>query len=383
MGEIIFKDLNYIDDSIIKSLNDVAEEVMKQQKKYKISYDFIEKALLYYINNNDYKEMTMLSNVKPLKKWGIISLALDFFKSIDFEIYKKIKDIIFSQNSKIRINIYKLSETENLNERDCEFKEFKKYSKAPINYVKNNKDVIYLPLKVGWRYNKEESKLLEKDEGSIYDLYALVHELAHTLDIYLEYIINKDSFIISSDIYDARNNICSESIAIAFERLLTDYLLKKKIVNAKDIENILIQRKNDTLNKCYFTYTKLVLARKKQGNDIITKKDIEEIANNMGFNEKGKNELVDIVKSKLKENFLTDAGYALSGMLSPTIEKLVKQGEIEKVKECLETSRIGNFESSLEALGITLDANGLKKLQDNMLEQRFEFEKDKDKNERI
>lgn len=383
MGEIIFKDLNYIDDSVLKSLNDVAEEVIKQQKEYKISYDFIEKALLYYIKNNDYKEVTRLSNVKPLKKWEIISLALDFFKSIDFEIYKKIKDIIFSQNSKIRINIYKLSETENLNERDCEFKEFKKYSKAPTNYVKNNKDVIYLPLKVGWRYNKEESKLLEKDEGSIYDLYALVHELAHTLDIYLEYIINKDSFIISSDIYDARNNICSESIAIAFERLLTDYLLKKKIVNAKDIENILIQRKNDTLNKCYFTYTKLVLARKKQGNDIITKKDIEEIANNMGFNEKGKNELVDIVKSKLKENFLTDAGYALSGMLSPTIEKLVKQGEIEKVKECLETSRIGNFKSSLEALGITLDANGLKKLQDNMLEQRFEFEKDKDKNERI
>lgn len=382
MGEIIFKDLNYIDDSVLKNLNDVAEEVIKQQKEYKISYDFIEKALLYYIKNNDYKEVTRLSNVKPLKKWEIISLALDFFKSIDFEIYKKIKDIIFSQNSKIRINIYKLSGTEKLNERDCEFKEFKKYSKAPINYIKNNKDVIYVPLKVGWRYNKEESKLLGKDEGSIYSLYSLVHELAHTLDIYLEYIINKDNFIISSDIYDA-NDICSESIAISFERLLTDYLLKKKIVNAKDIENILIQRGNDTLNKCYFTYTKLILARKKQENDIIIKEDVEEIANSLGFGVKGKNNLVDIIIDKSEEDFLTDAGYALSGMLSPTIEKLVKQGEIEKVKECLETSRIGNFESSLEALGITLDANGLKKLQDNMLEQRFEFEKDKGKNERI
>lgn len=383
MEEIVFYDLNYIDDSIIRNLNDVAEEVAKQQENYKISYDFIEKAVLYYIKNNGYKEVTRLSKVKPLKKWEIISLALDFFESIDSEIYKKIKDIIFSQNSKIRINIYKLPETENISEQDCEFKEFKKYSKVPMNYIKNNRDVIYAPLKVGWRYNKDESKLLGKDEGTVYALYALVHELSHTLDIYLEYIIDKDNFIISSDIYNAKNDICSESIAIAFERLLTDYLLEKKIINTKDIENILIQRGNDTLNKCYFTYLKLALARKKQENDIITKKDVEEITNNMGFGIKGKNEVVDIIIGKAKEDFLTDAGYALSGMVSPTIEKLIKQGKIKKVKECLEASKIGDFKKSLGALGITLDAEGLKKLQDNMIEQRFEFEKDEDRNEQI
>lgn len=379
MKEIIFYDLNHIDDLIIKKIDDLAKIVMKQKENYEISYDFIEEALLHYIKNNDYRDTNKLSRVKPLKKWEIISLTLDFFKSIDSEIHKKIKDIIFSQNSKIRINIYKLPETENFSEQDCEFKEFKKYSKVPTNYIMNNRDIIYAPLKVGWRYNKEENKLLGKDEGTIYDLYALVHELSHTLDIYLEYIIDKNNFIISSDIYDSKNDICTESTAIAFERLLTAYLLGEKIINAKDVEDILIQRGNDTLNKCYFTYSKLVLARKKQENGIITKKDIEETATNMGFGVKAKNELVDIIISKSKENFLIDAGYAFSGVLSPTIEKLIKQGEIKKVKEYLEASKIGNFKNSLGALGITLDADGLKKLQDNMMEQRFEFEKDKDR----
>ena len=369
MKEIIFY------DSIIKNIDDLAENLIKQKENYKISYDFIEEALLFYINNNDYQEVNSLSKVKPLKKWEIISLTLDFFKSIDSEIYEKIKNVIFSQDPKIRMNIYKLSEIENFSEQDCEFKEFKKYSKNPENRRWHNKDMIYLPIKAGWNYNEEESKHLEKDEGTIYDLYVLVHEVSHALDMYLEYIINKNGIIIS-DVYDANNNLFTESTAIAFERALTDYLLEEKLININDIEEIFIRRKNYTLNKCYFTYSKLALARKKQENGIITKKDIEEIADNMGFGVKAKNELVDIIISKSKENFLIDAGYAFSGMISPTIEKLIKQGEIKKVKEYLEASKTGNFKKSLEALGITLDADGLKKLQNNMMEQRFEFEKD-------
>ena len=375
MGIIVFHDFNYIDDDIIKKVDKTAENVANKKAYYRIPYNFLERALLLYIKNHNYKDINNKAVVKTMKKWEIIKTALDFYKSIDIEIYEKIKNVVLNQNPKIRANIYKLSEIECFNQDDFEFREFKRYSKLPANHPISNKDMLYMPL--GDIKTYESNKQIKEDEGTIDDIYKIVHELGHVLDMYLDYIINAEDKIIS-DSYNPGNNLLTESTAIALERALTSYLLDKKLIDTKDAEQVVVERRNDTINKCYFTYTKLVLARKKQEKESIYKEDIDEIAEDMGFGIGAKNELVDIIIKKPEENFLVDARYALSGILSPTIEKLIYQGETDKIKKYLEESRKGNIEKALMSLGITLDDEGLKKLQHNMIKQRFNFEKDRD-----
>lgn len=375
MEGIEFLDFNYINDDIIKKLDNVAKKVITSKQYYKIPYDFLEKALLCYVKNNEYKyeDVNKILRVKPLKKWEIMTIALEFYKSIDYETYEGIRDIIFNQNPKIRSNIYKLSKIKNFSEQDFEFEEFKKYSKIPQHHTVRNRDMMYLPLSdTGQKGNAKE---IREDEGTIDDLYSIVHELGHTLDLYLNYIISNTGIIIS-DSYDPGNNLLTESTSIALERALTSYLLEKKLIDAKDAEEIFIKRKNDTLNSCYFAYTKLVLARKKQENSVIYKKDIDEIANNMKLGIREKNNLVNFIMESDGE-ILINARYAFSGILSPTIEKVISQGRINKFKQYLEESRKGNVEKALHALDITADDEGLKILYNNMVNQRFDFERDR------
>lgn len=381
MREIIFANVNYIDDNIIQKLDNLAQNVTEQKESHNLPYDFIEKAILLYIKNNGYCEVDDLLEGIPLKKWKIISLTLEFFKSVDSEIYKKIKNIIFSKNSKIKLNIYKLSEVKNFNENDFEFKNFRRYSKNPFNQRWDNRDIVYIPLEDTFRKGEEKKNVLQKDEGSLKDVYILVHELTHTLDMYLGYIINKHKNIISGELYD-NNSILTESIAVGMERYLTNYLLDNKICNTNNVRESFIIRANDTINACYFAYTRLALARKKQKNGKITKKDIDEAAGEMDLGIEGKNQLVDILINKKNKDFFTGIEYALSGILAPTIQNMIRQGKIGKVKEYIKLSRIGDFENALKALEITLDEEGLKKLEHNMIAQRFQFEKIQDEEER-
>lgn len=375
MGVIEFYDINYIDDDIIKKVDKVAEKVTEDKSYYIIPYDFLERILLLYIKNNNYIDIDNARVIKPIKKWEIIKIALEFYKSVDNELYEKVKSVILNQNPKIRFNIYKLSEVECFSQEDFEFKEFNRYSKFPEHYRIANKDMLYMPL--GDTTDCESKKQIKEDEGTIEDIYKIVHELGHILDLYLDYIINDDNKIIS-DGYNPGNNLMAESTAIALERVLTKYLLDNKLIGIKDAEQVLIRRRNHNINKCYFTYIKLELAKKRQEKGSICKKDIDKIVEDMGLGIGAKNDLVDIIIKKTEEKFLLDAGYALSGVLSPTIENLIYQGELDKFKQYLEESRKGNIEKALLALGITLNDEGLKKLQDNMINQRFDFEKDGD-----
>lgn len=361
---------DYIDDSIQK-LEKLAENIIEQKNKYVLPYDFIEKVILIYTKNNNYREKEKILKIKTFKKWEIIYFVLDFFKSIDFEIYKKIKDIIFSKNPKIKLNIYKLSGEEEFNERDFEFEDFKRYDREACNQRWGNRDIVYIPFKNG----REEQNVLKDDEGQVDDIYSLVHELTHTLDIYLGYILKKDEMeILSSDLYSTKN-ILTESIAIGMERCLTNYLLDNKICNVFNVHESFRKRLNNTINTCDDTCSRLLLARKKQEKEKITKEDIDEIAKILGYGKLGKKQLINILIKSGHKDFFVDMGYAFSGALAPTIQKLIKQGEIDKVKKCIKESRIGNFEKALEALEITLDDEGIKKLEKNMIEQKFEFEK--------
>lgn len=66
------------------------------------------------------------------------------------------------------------------------------------------------------------------------------------------------------------------------------------------------------------------------------------------------------------ENFIIDVGYAISGVFSPTIEKVLNNGELEKYRKFLDASRRGDFSRAINILGIEEDEKGIEVLEKNL-----------------
>lgn len=205
---------------------------------------------------------------------------------------------------------------------------------------------------------------LEKDTATLADAYIMAHELAHTFDMYLDNILDSKGKKIK-DV--AEINILTESTAIAFEELFTKYLFQKNIINdSKYIKNIIISRKNNDCTQTEKSYGRLVMVNKIKRNGEITKNDVLEILSKLGLTPAQKNRYIKLLIKEGPRLFETSIGYAISGMISPTIEKNIEDGNIENVKEYLKYSHVTDFEKALNALEISMDEKGLNKLQSNV-----------------
>ena len=91
-----------IEDKTINELNELTKEMIKK----KLPSEFLEEMMKKYLSTNRYKNIFPNSSIKILKKWEVISIVLDFFKSIDEDLYKRVFNIVMNNDSKIRFNIY-------------------------------------------------------------------------------------------------------------------------------------------------------------------------------------------------------------------------------------------------------------------------------------
>ena len=363
-----------IDNALVEVLNKLCDGLIQKKQQEGYPYEFIEQILLKYLEKyNNYYQINGIEKIKPIKKWEIMALALNFFESIDSELSKKIKDIVFGNNPKTKFSIYKISEIDSFDERDIEFKMLKRYSKTPINRIYGNKNIAQLPLQ--FNNNKKEDEILGRDTGTVNDAYVVVHELAHTFDIYLDFILDSKDRIISRD-NGRQNNILTESTAIGFERALASYMLEKGIIDSEmDIKKQRLFRENDTQNQCMQSYAYFEFSKIKEKKGVITEENIKEFAKKNKLNSQEIVSLVELLVKNGETGFLTALGYAISGMLSPTIQKLIEDGETEKLKEYIEKSRIGDFEGALSSIGISQDENGIKIMEKNREEKMYGFEK--------
>ena len=359
------KEIN-IEDETLNQLNNLANELTKKN----IPSEFLEEMMKKYLENNCYQNLPRNNSVKVLKKWEVISIVLDFYKSLDDELYKRVFDIVMNVNPKIRFNIYDLEDAQEFRQRDFEDKNFRRYELNPYNVKHENRDMVYVPLKS----QPEGHVKLEKDTATLADAYIMVHELAHTFDMYLNYILDDKGKNIK-DI--GKNNILTESTAIAFERLFTRYLLEKDIIDDYEyIRNILIKRTNHTYTQCEDSYGRLAMMNIMKKNKKITKEDIQGILSGLDLTPIQKNRYIDFLIKKGARMFDISIGYAMAGMISPTIEKNIMDGNKKNVKEYLEFSKIMDFEKALNALGISMDENGIEKLQSNKEEVGNDFKKE-------
>ena len=357
----------------LKKLNEAIDKVINEKKDFDVvNWDFIQEAVLFYCNNYKFKDPKKEKEI-ILKKFEIVLIALDFFKSIDRDFHRRVLKIVFGKYDKAEFTYFKRSEIKDFDEMDDVpgFEKFKKYMDMPCNYELNNKIKINMAILCGWTYNEKLSKELEKDEGTIEDLYALVHELAHTLELNLD--DNEDK----KDIINHYGDFFCESTAIGFEKALTSYLLKKGITKSvQDSKGYYIERECDTLNKCIFVYLKLALADLKEKNGIITAKGFNEIFNNLSLEIPIKEMTLWGLLKDSRENrkMYIDVRYAFSGAIAPRIEELILRGDIDRIKKYIEFTKLDAFKEPMEALGITLDMNGIKLVEEGILRSVSELE---------
>ena len=359
------KEIN-IEDETLNQLNNLAKELTKKN----IPSEFLEEMMKKYLENNSYQNLPRNNSVKVLKKWEVISIVLDFYKSLDDELYKRVFNIVMNVNPKIRFNIYDIEDARGFRQRDFEDKKFRRYELNPYNVKHENRDMVYVPLKS----QPEGHVKLEKDTATLADAYIMVHELAHTFDMYLNYILdNKGKNIKNIE----KNNILTESTAIAFEKLFTRYLFEKDIIDDYEyVRNILIKRTNHTYIQCEKSYGRLKMINIMQRNKEITNKDIKEILSPLNLIPIQENKYIELLIKEGAKMFDISIGYAMAGMISPTIEKNIMDGNKKNVKEYLEFSKIMDFEKALNALGISMDENGIEKLQSNKKEASWNIKRE-------
>ena len=356
------KEIN-IEDETLNQLNNLANELTKKN----IPSEFLEEMMKKYLENNSYQNLPRNNSVKVLKKWEVISIVLDFYKSLDDELYKRVFNIVMNVNPKIRFNIYDIEDARGFRQRDFEDKNFRRYELNPYNVIHENKDMIYIPLKS----EPEGHVELKKDTATLADAHIMVHELAHTFDVYLNYILDDKRKNIE------KNNVLTESTAIAFEKLFTRYLFEKDIIDDYEyVRNILIKRTNHTYIQCEKSYGRLKMINIMQRNKEITNEDIKEILSPLNLTPIQENKYIELLIKEGAKMFDISIGYAMAGMISPTIEKNIMDGNKKNVKEYLEFSKIMDFEKALNALGISMDENGIEQLQSNKEEVGNDFKKE-------
>ncbi len=259
----------------------------------------------------------------------IKKIALDFFKSIDEELYQKAKAIIEGK-SEIEFRMYQKDEVEDYDKK--EEGEFPEFSRSGAVHTNGKRTVMYIPL-----------------EGTIEDVYILVHEISHTFDLNIE-----------NDSRNATRNLWGEVTPAIFEAFLSEYLMKNGY-QTQEISRVekgrIISRYDDSVE----TYAKLVLMNLMKRNGKITLEDIQQIQKetNLGT-DKIKYILDRIIRSPQSVDYR--ARYMLGQLIYPyVVGKYISNSAqtMEDLKKFFSAIKEDNFGEAFESLGLPIEEKSL------------------------
>ena len=312
------------------------------EEKIQMLNEFIQKNLNNRRNSTDYGLLHKISEMvardlkvtnrnfgeitKPLTEEQTKKVALEFFKSLDRDLYERAKNII-EGNSDIDFNMYKL-------DKDDDFSIQKDngmpvHTKKPCVISKNGKSAVYLPCK-----------------GTIEDIYLLVHELSHTFDL------------IPND--NPTRNLLGEVTPYCLEAMLSQYLVENGIATREDVTN---REKGDIVSHYddgVETFTKLELMKVREQKGEIKQEDIRTMQKKYGLT----NRQIEYVLGRLLQsepNVDYRARYMIAQIVYPHYMEQYKGNlriAIKTLKEYFEMIKDNNLAGALEKLGIqpTLDS---------------------------
>lgn len=331
--------MNEIEENTIarnKYNGSIEEARISQEEDLPKLNEIIHKNLVNRKNGTDYHLLyeisrAMISNLKlPDRNINKIatpsaiaqtkSIALQFFKDLDSELYEKAKNIV-DGSSEFDFNMYMLDGVNDFS--SCKASGMPAHTKIPCVMTKNGKSAIYVPCK-----------------GTVEDIYLLVHEISHTFDFG-----EKDN---------STRNLLGEVTSYCFEAMLSRFLTENGILNREDVTN---REKGDIIN-CYDdvveTFAKLELMRIKEQKGNIRQTDISEIRKAYSLSDKSLQYILNRLEDS-KTNVDYKARYMVALLVYPyymeQYEKDSKQA-VKSMKAYFDKVKAGNFIQSLESLGI-------------------------------
>ena len=348
-------------ESFLKKLNIAIDEVINEKESLDINYDLLEKVLEAMIKNNRFMYNGHITTVVPIKKSEMLNVTLDFFKSIDIDFYRKAIDTILQKNNNIKMNIYNSHNIKSYEKRDNN--NLLEYTPGGSVQSRNGLATVNIPTKT--ELNSKEEKILDNDTCTLEDLYTVVHEIAHLFDLNLE---NQRNITDETRRKENTRQLTGEATAIAFEGLLTEYLLKNNLFSRDGIQQIEKKRLNSSIQDAILVYAKLLLSKEKSKNGEITLNFIEKLMrdNNLStqYVRKMAYDIINIPRSMLFQN-----RYALGGLIAPTIIKAYKENGSVALKKYLEYTKNSDLEKALKTIGIEMNIQGINTLKKNYNEQ--------------
>ena len=308
-----------ITDNDLKELNVFIDENLRNKRNgtdYEFLYDvsrIITRGLK--IKNRHTDQITT-----PFLEEETKNVALQFFKSLDQDIYEKVKTILDGK-SEFDFNMYQFREDEDFSKTKDDGMPI--HTRIPCVISKNGKNTIYVPC-----------------HGTIEDVYLLVHELSHTFDF-----VEGDN--------DTRN-LLGEVTPHCFETMLSQYLLENNIASKEEIANREIGNYISHYDDGVETFAKLELMKVKEKKGKIKKEDIIEIQKKYGITN---GQLVFIINRMRKSEPNVDykARYMIAQLVYPHYMEQYKQNPkkaIQTIKEYYKQVQSNNLMGSLASLGI-------------------------------
>lgn len=350
----------------LEELNSAIDRVIEEKESMDLDYDLIEKTLGIMLRNIRSVPVSPITVITQIKKEEMLKVTLDFFKSIDPELHRKAVDTILQQSDKIKMNIYNIHEIKDFSKED----ELGLLQYTYNGNVESRNGFARVNIPTKRELNSREEKLLNRDECTLEDLYAVVHEIAHLFDLDLE-TGKPDKEEIAGRRSKRKRNITrellGEATATAFEGMFTEYLLENRLYSKGAIQEIANLTLNSNLQDARLVYTKLFLAREKSIGGYITSEYIEKFMRDNGFSTQYIRRMATSVISDPRD-MIYEKRYALGGLIAPTIIKKYKEGGPSALKKYLEEAKEGNFEGAMDALGIELNEQGINQLVANMRE---------------
>lgn len=301
-----------------------------------------------------------------IKKREMISIMLDFFKSVDDVFYEKAVQILLGQTDRIKINIYNINKVKNFSQKDeNNMSEYETNGCINIDKVYTK---VYIPTQR--EINSEISDKIDEEWCTLDDLYVLIHEVSHLFGMNTDKRVELTGENMGKYERNIAESVLNETTAIVFEHLFTDFLQKQATYPVNILKNFYNKRMDTFYGYMEILYTKLMLAEHKKNGNKIDTNFIKNIAN-------GKNVVYRVIKNINRTSPINILrGYALAGILAPTIAKIYRQDKEDgttKLKEYLESVKKDNLEEALEVVQVSLDEDGRKVLLHNMLERDKEI----------
>ena len=373
------RELKIASEQELEELNKSIDRISQEKSRINFNRNILERLMERIEKVIPYREESEIRIITPIKYNEMLKLVMDFYKSIDEEIYQKVKKYVLQQEKNLNFYIYNPYK---IDKERLDSEIGIKYSGFTIDG--NNWCEIHMPLAQQIDYLRKKKNIDQGcldniiPEATLKDAYVMVHEIGHLLDFNIDQMRLGKAWKGKKGV---TRQLLTESTALALEKMFSKYLLKNKIFSKEIIQAIDNIRENLIRDDCRATYYKLMLYKEKERNGQITEEFLEKIMRDKNLSRNG---IRIIVKAVINDNSKVwyQERYAIAKLIAPSIFKKYEEGNISAIKEYLKSTQEGNLKDALLAIGIENNKDGIEILFKNLQEEEMLSREQKEKMEK-